>query len=77
MALLNYLSRSASSFISQVLIICLNTSEIFIYVTQWWEKSRNVASLNILVDGLINLLYYEHLIEKRKYFYEVNKSLLL
>ena len=32
----------------------------------------NVVSLNILVHDLINLLYYEHWTDKRKYFY-VNK----
>ena len=31
--------------------------------------SRNVASLNILVHDMINLLYYEHWTVKRKYFY--------
>ena len=31
--------------------------------------SRNVASLNILVNDVRNLLYYEHWIDKRKYFY--------
>ena len=30
--------------------------------------SRNVASLNIL-DGVINLLYYEHWTDKQNYFY--------
>ena len=31
--------------------------------------SRNVISLNILVHGVVNLLYYEHSTDKRKYFY--------
>ena len=31
--------------------------------------SRNVASLNILVHDVINLLHYEHWTDKRKYFY--------
>ena len=31
--------------------------------------SRNIASLNILVHDVINLLYYEHWTDKRKYFY--------
>ena len=31
--------------------------------------SQNVASLNLLVPEVINLLYYEHWTGKRKYFY--------
>ena len=31
--------------------------------------SWNVASLNILVHDVINLLYYEHWTDKQKYFY--------
>ena len=31
--------------------------------------SQNVASLNILVHDMINLLYYEHWTGKQKYFY--------
>ena len=31
--------------------------------------SRNVAALNILVQDLINLLYYEHWTDKRNNFY--------
>ena len=30
--------------------------------------SQNVASLNILVNEMINLLYYKHWTDKRKYF---------
>ena len=31
--------------------------------------SRNVASLNLLVYDMINLLYYEHWTDKQKDFY--------
>ena len=31
--------------------------------------SRNVASLNIFVDDVINLLYHKHWTDKRKYFH--------
>ena len=34
--------------------------------------SRNVASLNAFVHDLINLLYYEHRTDKRKYFYKIS-----
>lgn len=34
-----------------------------------WEIFRNVASLNVLIHDVINLLYYEHWTHKRKYFY--------
>ena len=31
--------------------------------------SQNVALINILVHDVTNLLYYEHRIDKQKYFY--------
>ena len=37
--------------------------------------SRNVASLNILVHDVINLLYYKHRTDKRKYFYVISSDL--
>ena len=35
----------------------------------WRSISPDVASLNILVHDIIDLIYYEHWLDKQKYFY--------
>ena len=37
--------------------------------------SRNVAHLNVLVQDMINLLYYEYWTDKQKYFYVYNYNI--
>ena len=58
----------------QVRIFPLTTRDIIIYAADDGRSiSRNVASINTLVHEVMNLMYYKHWTDKRKYFY-VNKS---
>ena len=65
----------SKNFLSNILYFTLGTS-MFNDATFWEVFLPFVASLNILVQDKINVLYYEHWTDNQKYFY-INSLFLL
>ena len=66
--LINHFLLSVLLVVLCVTLFLLISSSNHLRCPMIWEVSWNIASLNIFVHDVINLLYYEHWADKPKYF---------